>query len=322
MKRPSFQFYPADWRKDAALQSCSLQAQGLWINIMCIAHECDPYGYLVVNCKPMNPAQIGRLVGVSQKEAMALLAELEDAGVLSVDDNGAIFSRRMVRDEEIRNARAAGGKDGAEHGKKGAEHGKKGGRPKKQTGDKNPPSYDEETGDKKPPLEPPPSSSSSSSTSVNPTVVERVGNSTSVARAQISPGEISPSAQVCLGLKSMGYSDTNPHDFELSALLQEGMTPDEILAVGSEFKGQGKRFRYLLKTAAGRRRDAANIQPLPSARHNAGKPITTGDERAYASAVLTGKVPATTTIEEFIDRRRSPDMGTSILIEGESKHVA
>lgn len=165
VKRPAFQFYPADWRKDAALQSCSVAAQGLWINALCIAHECEPYGHLTVNGKPMSAAQIGRLVGLSAKECTGLLAELHDAGVVSIADDGAYFSRRMVRDEDLRNRRANGGSEGAEHGAKGAEHGHKGGRPRKdQGGIENPPT-DEARGDTKPPLKPPPSSSSSSSPS-------------------------------------------------------------------------------------------------------------------------------------------------------------
>lgn len=156
MKRPSFQFYPADWRKDAALQSCSMAAQGLWINLMCIAHECEPYGHLVVNGKPMLPAQIARLVGLSAKECERLLDELLDAGVSASNQEGAFYSRRMVRDEEVRNRRAEGGKAGSEFGKLGAEHGRKGGRPRK------------ETGDKKPPFNPPPSSSSSTSVNTPP----------------------------------------------------------------------------------------------------------------------------------------------------------
>lgn len=153
MKRPAFQFYPADWRKDMALQSCSVAARGLWIDLLCIAHECEPYGHLTVNGKPMTTAQIGRHTGLTERECAKLVAELEDAGVVSRTEEGAIYSRRMVRDEDLRNRRAEGGKGGAEHGAKGAEHGAKGGRPKK------------ERGDSKPPLEPPPSSSSSSSPS-------------------------------------------------------------------------------------------------------------------------------------------------------------
>jgi hypothetical protein len=112
MKRPAFQFYPADWRKDSALQSCSIGAQGLWMNMLCIAHECDPYGHLAVNGKPMQPAQIGRLVGLSERECRALLDELENAGVFSKKEDGTIFSRRMVADERLRNIRAESGRLG------------------------------------------------------------------------------------------------------------------------------------------------------------------------------------------------------------------
>lgn len=161
MKRPAFQFYPADWRKDMALQSCSVAARGLWMDILCIAHECEPYGHLTVNGKPMSAAQIGRHTGLTERECQRLLTELDDAGVPSHTDAGVIYSRRMVRDEDLRKVRAEGGKAGSAHGIKGAEHGSKGGRPSKETGDKKPPL--------EPPLEPPPSSSSSSSPSVKET---------------------------------------------------------------------------------------------------------------------------------------------------------
>lgn len=154
MKRPAFQFYPADWRKDMALQSCSVAARGLWIDMLCIAHECEPYGHLTVNGKPMTAAQIGRHTGLTEREAKRLIAELDDAGVASRTEEGVIYSRRMVRDEDIRNRRAEGGKAGSEHGHKGAEHGAKGGRPAKGRGVSEPP------------LDPPPSSSSSTSVGV------------------------------------------------------------------------------------------------------------------------------------------------------------
>lgn len=163
MKRPAFQFYPADWRRDAALQSCSVAARGLWIELMCVMHDCDPYGVLAVNGRPMSTAQLARLVGEQEKAVVRMLAELEDAGVCSRDKEGRLFSRRMVKDERVREVRAAGGQAGAEHGYKGGEHGKKGGRPRKSeaglvvgeiTPLKTPLEFIEE---------PPPSSSSSSS---------------------------------------------------------------------------------------------------------------------------------------------------------------
>lgn len=156
MKRPAFQFYPADWRKDVELQSCSMAAQGLWINVMCVAHECEPYGHLTVNGRGMNVAQLGRQVGLSPKEAKTLLDELFDAGVARRTADGVIYSKRMVEDEDLRNRRAEGGKAGSEHGVKGAEHGKKGGRPPTSKGGSETPLSDDS--------KPPPSSSSSAST--------------------------------------------------------------------------------------------------------------------------------------------------------------
>src|SRR5260363_114605 len=112
MKRPSFQFYPADWRKDSALQSCSIAARGLWIEMMCIMHECEPYGYLSINGHAMNAAQLARLVGESEKAIKGLLGELENAGVFSRTETSCIYSRRMVNDERIRTVRAESGKLG------------------------------------------------------------------------------------------------------------------------------------------------------------------------------------------------------------------
>lgn len=185
MKRPSFQFYPADWRRDAALQSCSVSARGLWIELMCVMHDCEPYGVLAVNGRAMSPAQLARLVGEQEKVIVRLLAELEDAGVCSRDEEGRLFSRRMVKDEGVREARAAGGHAGAEHGHKGGEHGKKGGRPRKAEAG----SSSEEKTPLKTPLatieEPPPSSSSSSSPSGN----EEANASLSASPQQTEPDE-------------------------------------------------------------------------------------------------------------------------------------
>jgi hypothetical protein len=112
MKRPAFQFYPADWRKDPALSACSLAARGLWIELMCIAHEGGTYGFLSINGKAMAPAQIARMVGESPAAVVKLIAELEDAGVFSRDEQGCIYSRRMVKDEHVRNIRADAGRLG------------------------------------------------------------------------------------------------------------------------------------------------------------------------------------------------------------------
>jgi len=109
MKRPSFQFYPGDWLRDAALRSCSLAARGLWMDMLCYMHEGSPYGYLKVKDKVILPANLARMVGLTLQETEGCLSELREAGVFQEDSEGAIFSKRMIRDEDIRNKRATGG---------------------------------------------------------------------------------------------------------------------------------------------------------------------------------------------------------------------
>lgn len=111
-KRPAFQFYPGDWQRDTALRCCSVAARGLWIDMLCIMHQGEPYGHLTVKGTPLEPQSLGRMVGASPREITAWLAELEGSQVFSRTATGSIFSRRMVKDEQFRQQRAACGKLG------------------------------------------------------------------------------------------------------------------------------------------------------------------------------------------------------------------
>lgn len=100
MKRPAFQFYPKDWRADVALQSCSLTARGLWLELCLLMHECEPYGHLTKATGHALPDEsAARLVRIELRDYRRLLAELEAAGVSSRLPDGVLYSRRMVRDE-------------------------------------------------------------------------------------------------------------------------------------------------------------------------------------------------------------------------------
>ena len=108
-KRPSFQFYPGDWVRDP-VAGCSLAAQGLWLRMMIIAHDSDKYGFLEQNRMPMPPDAIARRCGCeSVEQYSSLLSELREAGVPSRTPEGIIFSRRMVRDEAVRQEKARHG---------------------------------------------------------------------------------------------------------------------------------------------------------------------------------------------------------------------
>ena len=93
-------FWWADWQADAALRMCSLAAQGLWMRYLCMAHAADPIGHVLVNGQRPGARQLAAVFGITEKELAKHTAELEANGVFSRRDDGTIYCRRMVRDEE------------------------------------------------------------------------------------------------------------------------------------------------------------------------------------------------------------------------------
>jgi hypothetical protein len=45
-KRPSFQFYPADWSANPNLKRCTFAEKGIWLEVMCLLHDQAEYGVL------------------------------------------------------------------------------------------------------------------------------------------------------------------------------------------------------------------------------------------------------------------------------------
>jgi len=88
MKRPSFQFYPADWRGNNKLRRCSGAARGAWMDILCTLHDSDEYGLVRW---PL--AELASVAGVSLK----LARELADKTVLKGSDTGPVFFAHTPR---------------------------------------------------------------------------------------------------------------------------------------------------------------------------------------------------------------------------------
>ena len=100
-KLPGFTFYPGDWLRDH-VAGCSLAAQGLWLRMMILAHDCDRYGYLGMNGKAIPAESIALRCGCTLPQYLTLLTELDDARVPSRTPEGILYSRRMVRDSKTR----------------------------------------------------------------------------------------------------------------------------------------------------------------------------------------------------------------------------
>lgn len=91
-------FWWQDWQGDPSLRMVSLAAQGLWMRLLCLAHEGTPVGHVTVAGRAPNLEQISAIVGEKSKKVKILLDELENSCVFSRTEDGTIFCRRMVRD--------------------------------------------------------------------------------------------------------------------------------------------------------------------------------------------------------------------------------
>ena len=113
MKLPAIQFYPGDWHKDQGVQALDLVHRGAWFELLLMMHDSDERGVLLVNGAPMPDAVIARRLGLDNQSANQILTTLLTYGVASRrDTDGALFCRRMVKDENLRQVRSEAGKKG------------------------------------------------------------------------------------------------------------------------------------------------------------------------------------------------------------------
>jgi hypothetical protein len=100
-RRPWFKFHTQDWRADPALRMCSPAARGLWADMLSLMHEAEPYGFLLIGGVAPTNKKLATLLSIDADLIGALIGDLEENGVFSRDDEGVIFSRRMVRDAVV-----------------------------------------------------------------------------------------------------------------------------------------------------------------------------------------------------------------------------
>ncbi|MGI4886478.1 MAG: hypothetical protein ACRYFR_16095 [Janthinobacterium lividum] len=113
MKLPAIQFYPGDWHKDQGVQALDLAQRGAWFELLLMMHDSDERGVLLVNGQPMPDAVIARRLGLDNQTANQILATLLAYGVASRrPTDGALFCRRMVKDENLRQVRTEAGRKG------------------------------------------------------------------------------------------------------------------------------------------------------------------------------------------------------------------
>ena len=97
MSNPRDLFFWKDWRSEPGLRASSLAARGLWIEMLSIAAEHKPKGYVAISGRALDIDELARMVSASVEDVRELLAELERNGVFNRLRDGTIYCRRMVR---------------------------------------------------------------------------------------------------------------------------------------------------------------------------------------------------------------------------------
>jgi hypothetical protein len=132
-RQPWLKWYPADWRADPRLRMCSAAARGVWIDLLGYMHEAEPYGHLVIAGHKPTTQELAALIGLPVPVVAKALEELARREVFSVDSEGRIYSRRMVRDKEKADRDRENGKGGGNPKLRAA------GKPENETGGITPP---------------------------------------------------------------------------------------------------------------------------------------------------------------------------------------
>jgi hypothetical protein len=98
MRMPSFQFYPADWLNDISLRAVSLEAKGFLIDLMCLMHQSEKYGYINLELE----AKLPRIMGLNPRTFKRIMVELEANGRVLRTKEGELYVKKMVEDEKQR----------------------------------------------------------------------------------------------------------------------------------------------------------------------------------------------------------------------------
>lgn len=109
---PAMPFYVGDWLKAPEIRALSYSAKGLWLEMLCYMWESKERGYLLIGDRPVSKETLSKMTGLAKDLLEDLLSELEQFAVYSIREDGAIYSRKMIKMQHIREVRAAAGKEG------------------------------------------------------------------------------------------------------------------------------------------------------------------------------------------------------------------
>lgn len=105
-------FYFGDWRKAPEIRALDLDVRMMWFEMIGFMWESTERGYLTLNQKPVSDFVISKMIGVDITKFNQALNQMVEFNVFSRREDGAIYCRKMVRDEKFRQIKSFAGKEG------------------------------------------------------------------------------------------------------------------------------------------------------------------------------------------------------------------
>lgn len=133
-RRPSFQFYPADWLGNTNLRRCTHAEKGAWLDVMCLLHDsADQYGALrwpladialaagcdvatlqaLIDKGVMKGADAGQTCEVFVYVPRSGRKDGEPVTLIAEQEGPLWYSSRMVRDEYVNHIRGGSSRFGS-----------------------------------------------------------------------------------------------------------------------------------------------------------------------------------------------------------------
>lgn len=98
--------HAGDYLGDIKLKRCSYAARGVYIELLCIAFQCDERGVFITEGVVWTKEEILESIGGDMSEKLDAWAQLTKWKRFKVREDGAFYNSRMVRDEAERASNA------------------------------------------------------------------------------------------------------------------------------------------------------------------------------------------------------------------------
>lgn len=107
---PAMPFYFGDWMKAPDIRALPLDVRMVWFEMLGFMWESKERGYLTINNKPIPRKNLATMLGLPEDLLEQILKQLSDFAIYSVrESDGAIYNRKMVKDNDIREKRQKAG---------------------------------------------------------------------------------------------------------------------------------------------------------------------------------------------------------------------